>query len=874
MPSVLKIPCKITSKTSFSLAISRMKTSTAVAVMFTFSFGSAFAALPNPASDNAADSQAAFNQLVTDALKTLSYDGNGYVTNASANDANTYLSKTAIEERSAMLQAKYLADIGMATTQWDNVWAEVATEEAYLAKVFDGTVWKLQADLDKDAAYVALAPDLSGYSAAAKAAIQAEIDSQTVALETAISTLAAVSNPESTNYKTFIDSARAVVAAVKQALKDNATSADDTKTIEKAKAAAVKALNDAAPYFLEAAEKAYENATDNTSAARKATLNDDYDKMVKYYEDAIAATVLDEEDSAMDTAAEVVAEFNAIKSSISWTFTKTQSNNQYGFNFYQNLENLKSADLFKSLAEKNADAAKVARNADGTLTYYAKDVEKALNDALKAIDKALYNGMMHSQWNNFNATLATLKIGTGEYALKVYKGDAIKAITEGTYDLAKWSDERADKVEALQDDYTDKILLAETVADVDALVKEAKDAMDAILKTVQITDLNTKTERRMTALGYDDVLSKYYDAVVGTKDYTATTKAEAVDNAKKLIKDAVVAKENAKLTYAEIDQIIKENRDAALAKVTDVKTKAELKTMADALVAQFKALPTTVTMADKDTVLAAQKAFDDYLALAGTAKSDVNNAYLLTNAMTSLMNLEVKAVNDMIRALPKTVTLADAKAIEEARAAYKALETTYGDYDNETGAKKFNYYLAATIQSKVTRYSTLTAAEAALEKAKIADAAAKITALTANSTVAEIEAAKAAYDALALKSKLNFNDELYAKLVTAVNGVNKIKADAVKALKLTTKSSAKKGSITVKWTVKGDASVADGYQVWKSTKQSKGYKKAITTTKKSYKNTKGLKKGTRYYYKVRAYKVVDGKNVYSDWSNKAYRVAK
>ena len=107
--------------------------------------------------------------------------------------------------------------------------------------------------------------------------------------------------------------------------------------------------------------------------------------------------------------------------------------------------------------------------------------------------------------------------------------------------------------------------------------------------------------------------------------------------------------------------------------------------------------------------------------------------------------------------------------------------------------------------------------------------------------------------------------------------LSKFKIDtenAVESLKLTAKSFAKKGSITVKWTVKGDASAADGYQVWKSTKQSKGYKKAITTTKKSYKNTKGLKKGTRYYYKVRAYKVVDGKNVYSDWSNKAYRVAK
>ena len=71
---------------------------------------------------------------------------------------------------------------------------------------------------------------------------------------------------------------------------------------------------------------------------------------------------------------------------------------------------------------------------------------------------------------------------------------------------------------------------------------------------------------------------------------------------------------------------------------------------------RFKALPTTVTLADKDTILAAQKAFDEYLALAGTTKGDVNNAYLLANAMTSLMNLEVKAVNDQIKALPKTIT--------------------------------------------------------------------------------------------------------------------------------------------------------------------------------------------------------------------------
>ena len=153
--------------------------------MFTFSFGTAMAATPN---DNAADSQAAFNQLVADALKTLSYNGDGYVTSDVAGAAKGYLSKTAIESYSAILQAQYLSAIGSATSGWDNEWAAVNTTDKYVAALFVGKTWELQADLDKDAAYAALAPDLSGYSAAAKANIQQVIDAQTVVLENAIAT--------------------------------------------------------------------------------------------------------------------------------------------------------------------------------------------------------------------------------------------------------------------------------------------------------------------------------------------------------------------------------------------------------------------------------------------------------------------------------------------------------------------------------------------------------------------------------------------------------------------------------------------------------------------------------------------------------------
>jgi hypothetical protein len=69
-------------------------------------------------------------------------------------------------------------------------------------------------------------------------------------------------------------------------------------------------------------------------------------------------------------------------------------------------------------------------------------------------------------------------------------------------------------------------------------------------------------------------------------------------------------------------------------------------------------------------------------------------------------------------------------------------------------------------------------------------------------------------------------------------------------------------------------SYIDGYQVYKSTSKTTGFKKAFTTDNTSYKNTTGLVKGTRYYYKVRAYKQVGSKSIYSSWSNVTYKVAK
>src|SRR5699024_9225994 len=118
----------------------------------------------------------------------------------------------------------------------------------------------------------------------------------------------------------------------------------------------------------------------------------------------------------------------------------------------------------------------------------------------------------------------------------------------------------------------------------------------------------------------------------------------------------------------------------------------------------------------------------------------------------------------------------------------------------------------------------------------------------------------------------------YKNLLDAEESLKTSVISAVESLKITASSTAAKGSITVKWKVDGDYSAADGMRVYKSTKKNSGFGATpYFITKKGamqYKNTKELKKGTRYYYKVRAYVEIDGVKYYSDWSNKAYRIAK
>ena len=88
----------------------------------------------------------------------------------------------------------------------------------------------------------------------------------------------------------------------------------------------------------------------------------------------------------------------------------------------------------------------------------------------------------------------------------------------------------------------------------------------------------------------------------------------------------------------------------------------------------------------------------------------------------------------------------------------------------------------------------------------------------------------------------------------------------------------KNGNVLLTWT-KSKGYKVDKFEVYRSVKKNSGYgTKAFFTTKdgswSKYLNTKELKAGKTYYYKVRGVRVIDGQKYYTQWSNKAWRTIK
>ncbi len=312
----------------------------------------------------------------------------------------------------------------------------------------------------------------------------------------------------------------------------------------------------------------------------------------------------------------------------------------------------------------------------------------------------------------------------------------------------------------------------------------------------------------------------------------------------------------------------------AKAAVDKLATTKAVQEQAKAVEALVNALPSKIALTDKDAIVAAADANDTYSEVPGS--TPIVNQSKLQSAIKDYEKLAADELDEAFDALDaKTITVADADAVKALRSMYDAYDEFCTDYYDALGART-----ADTNDNVLPDADSVKKLEAELLKAQVADVKAQIIKIPANPTAkdkAAVEAARAAFEALPLDEQLKMiNSTIYKTLLDAEESLGISAKYAVESLKIKASSKLYKGKkIRVKWRVAdGDATAIDGYRVYKSTKMNTGYKFMGKTKKLYMDNKKSLKKGKRYFYKVRAYKVIDGKTYYSDYSNLANRYYK
>ena len=570
----------------------------ALSVVFTFTFGSAssaFAAQTEAEKYSSAvtDAQGAMTKIVDQYSASLVYKQDGTLS------TDTTYTKTAIDKAIADLKAEYNNKIveKAADLFKDGTWS--AEDTTNLASAYeainDGTkvnnvvfttnvkalnayglaeaAAKLEAAVNEiTVAQYALSKqedlkaDITSYTAkvtaaktkvAAKSAADTDIDTAVADVEAFKAMFETKNNVKyttySTKYMTVAYMESELNAAKAKALETLADTATEFKTKEEARLTAI--ANDPSKSVAEINDATVKlNSLDTNIAAVKASFEAKINAVaIKDAKESAKAVLLQ---AAIDA-------LNAINPALKLT---TDGNSKA---FYDELDAIASTDALVKYAENYAASLKtVYVEATGALKYNAATVDEALTKLvalIKAGDDSVNTYAEIKAWleNDVNCAPATADAAT----LLAKKNNGIEDITKNDYSADKWKNDNKKAVEAVQKEYTLKIKAATTLADVDALVKAAKAAMDAYVADY---------EEYGTAFGYTVIssITKLTNAEAAISSLVRTEVAKLIAALPATItakdKEAVEAARKAYDALSESDKAIFDGQSAALVtKLTD-----------------------------------------------------------------------------------------------------------------------------------------------------------------------------------------------------------------------------------------------------------------------------------------------------------------
>ena len=241
----------------------------------------------------------------------------------------------------------------------------------------------------------------------------------------------------------------------------------------------------------------------------------------------------------------------------------------------------------------------------------------------------------------------------------------------------------------------------------------------------------------------------------------------------------------------------------------------------------------------------------------------------------------------------RTVSYAFYKAAEGKVPANTGLETINVEVKEETNTSGASAYVPTLPTTPTTPTAPTTPTTPEQKPATVATKTAANTAITTAAAANKYDKAEQAEvdqivkDAEAKIKEAKTEDEVNAIKKDAEAKLDKIltteekvtiaslgevsKRDFGAKSKKITKKNGKK-AVTLSWAAPEGVDV-DGYEIFRSTKKNSGYgtEPYFETTKTSYTNSKGLKSGKTYYYKVRAFVEINGERHYTDYSTKASR---